>query len=133
MAEALGGDTYIEFASLQQEQHLLRPALVDTAGGSYALLAATVAFECLGTLALRMSVENSSWMVVGYASYFAAFALFPRVLARIPLGVAYAVWSGSGCVLTAVASRVLFGDPVSARNVAGLALVVTGIALTVIS
>ncbi len=58
---------------------------------------------------------------IGAALYFLTVAL--RVL---PLGVAYAVWSGVGITLTAILGLVLYGQRLDAAAVIGIALIVAG-------
>lgn len=45
----------------------------------------------------------------------------------IPMGTAYAVWTGIGAVGTFVAGVVLFGDPAGALRIASALLIVAGI------
>jgi quaternary ammonium compound-resistance protein SugE len=45
----------------------------------------------------------------------------------LPLGTAYAVWTGIGSVGTVALGIVLFGEPVSLSRLACLGLIVTGI------
>lgn len=53
--------------------------------------------------------------------------LLALAMKHIPLGTAYAVWTGIGAVGTAVLGIVLFGDAVTPMRVACLALIVLGI------
>jgi quaternary ammonium compound-resistance protein SugE len=46
----------------------------------------------------------------------------------IPVGTAYAVWVGIGAVGTAIAAVFLFQEPVNAMRVAGIGLIIAGIA-----
>jgi quaternary ammonium compound-resistance protein SugE len=46
----------------------------------------------------------------------------------LPVGTAYAVWVGIGAVGTAILAVLLFGEPVSPLRVAGILLIVAGIA-----
>lgn len=46
----------------------------------------------------------------------------------LPVGTAYGVWVGIGAVGTAIAAVILFQEPVNVTRVAGIALVVAGIA-----
>ena len=48
-------------------------------------------------------------------------------LRTIPLGTAYAVWTGVGAVGGFVAGIVLFGESASAMRIASAALIVAGI------
>ncbi len=45
----------------------------------------------------------------------------------LPLGTAYAIWTGIGAVGTAVVGIVLFKEPATAARLACLALIVSGI------
>ena len=48
-------------------------------------------------------------------------------LRALPLGTAYAVWTGIGTVGTAVLGMILFGDPAVAGRIIPIGLVVVGI------
>ena len=48
-------------------------------------------------------------------------------LKSLPMGTAYAVWTGIGAVGTAILGIVLFGDPAGAARIACIGLIVTGI------
>jgi quaternary ammonium compound-resistance protein SugE len=59
---------------------------------------------------------------------WASFYLLSLAMRDIPVGTAYAVWVGIGAVGTAIAAVFLFGEPVNAVRVAGIALIIAGIA-----
>jgi quaternary ammonium compound-resistance protein SugE len=48
-------------------------------------------------------------------------------LKTLPLGTAYAVWTGIGTIGTALLGIMLFGESASAMRLACIALIVTGI------
>ncbi len=58
----------------------------------------------------------------------ASFYLLSLAMREIPVGTAYAVWVGIGAVGTAIAAVILFGEPVNAMRLAGILLIVAGIA-----
>jgi len=58
----------------------------------------------------------------------ASFVLLSRAMRDLPVGTAYAVWTGIGALGTAILAVVLFAEPVNAMRVAGVALIVAGIA-----
>jgi quaternary ammonium compound-resistance protein SugE len=58
----------------------------------------------------------------------ASFYLLSLAMRDIPVGTAYAVWVGIGAVGTAIAAVFLFGEPVNAMRVAGIGLIIAGIA-----
>jgi quaternary ammonium compound-resistance protein SugE len=58
----------------------------------------------------------------------ASFWLLSLAMKDLPVGTAYAVWVGIGMVGTAVLAVVLLGEPVNALRIAGILLIVAGIA-----
>ena len=57
-----------------------------------------------------------------------SFWLLALALKELPVGTAYAVWVGIGAVGTAILAVFLFGEPVNGMRVAGIVLIVAGIA-----
>ena len=53
--------------------------------------------------------------------------LLGLALRQLPLGTAYAVWTGIGAVGTALLGIALFGDPATALRLACIGLIVAGI------
>ena len=62
------------------------------------------------------------------ASMVASLALLAVALKTIPVGTAYAVWTGVGAAGTAILGIVLFAEPATAARLGCIALVVAGIA-----
>jgi quaternary ammonium compound-resistance protein SugE len=62
------------------------------------------------------------------AAMAASLALLGLVLKTLPIGTAYAVWTGIGAVGTAILGIVLFGDPATVARLACIGLIVAGIA-----
>ena len=56
-----------------------------------------------------------------------SFRLLSLSLKTLPLGTAYAVWTGIGALGAAVLGIVLFGEPATLPRLFCLALIVTGI------
>ena len=50
-------------------------------------------------------------------------------LRQLPLGTAYAVWTGIGTVGVAIAGMVMLGEPAGAMRIGAIALIVTGIVM----
>ncbi len=61
------------------------------------------------------------------AATFASFYFLALAARTLPIGTAYAVWTGIGAVGTAVLGIILFSEPASAARVACIALIVIGI------
>ena len=65
--------------------------------------------------------------VLTVAAMIGSVVLLGLAVKHIPLGTAYAVWTGIGVLGTAVLGIVLFGDAVTPARIGCLALVATGI------
>ena len=57
-----------------------------------------------------------------------SFYLLSVAMKTLPVGTAYAVWVGIGAVGTAIAAVFLFNEPVNLMRVAGVLLILAGIA-----
>jgi quaternary ammonium compound-resistance protein SugE len=60
-------------------------------------------------------------------SMTASVGLLGLALRHLPLGTAYAVWTGIGTVGTAIAGMILLGEPAGAMRLFSIALIVAGI------
>jgi quaternary ammonium compound-resistance protein SugE len=65
--------------------------------------------------------------VLTLASMAASVGMLALALKTLPMGTAYAVWTGIGAVGTAILGIVLFGDPAGTARVACIGLIVAGI------
>ena len=102
---------------------------------AWVLLAAAIATEVVGTLALRASDGLSRLVptIITIAGYVASFGLLAVVLKTMPVGIVYAIWSAVGVALVAVLGKVLFDDPVPPLAMVGMVLIVGGVALVSLS
>ncbi len=96
---------------------------------SYLYLAIAIIAEVAATTALKTSDGFTKLfpgviVVVGYA---AAFYFLSLVLKNMPVGVAYAIWSGAGIVLISIVGVALFGQKLDAPALIGMALIISGI------
>ena len=57
----------------------------------------------------------------------ASFALLATAMRELPLGTAYAVWTGIGAAGTAILGIVLFAEPLSLARIFCIGLIVAGI------
>src|SRR3712207_9201651 len=99
--------------------------------GSMLLLLLAILSEVVGTIALKASegftrLGPTVLMVVGYGLSFYLLAL---ALKQIPLGVAYAIWSGLGTAGAVVAGILLWRESLGPAGVVGIALIIAGVIL----
>jgi len=95
------------------------------------LLLVAVVFETFASACLQASQQLTRfWPSVGILVGFAgAFWFFMQVLKYLPLGITYALWSGIGIVLIALAGYLFFGQRLDWAAILGLALIIAGIAV----
>ncbi|MDT3670772.1 MAG: SMR family transporter [Aromatoleum sp.] len=92
------------------------------------LLVAIVA-EVVATSALTASRGFSRPLpsVIVVTGYAIAFYFLSLTLRSIPVGIAYAVWSGVGVVLISLAGLVLFGQRLDLPALLGIGLILAGV------
>lgn len=69
------------------------------------------------------------WSVVSILLLGAFVYLLGRVLEALPVGTAYAVWTGIGAAGTVIAGVVLFAEPLGLLRLGGVVVVLIGIAM----
>jgi len=65
--------------------------------------------------------------LITIAAMIASMGLLAYAVRDIPIGTAYAIWTGIGAAGTAIAGMILFGEPTGALRVHFLCLIVAGI------
>jgi small multidrug resistance pump len=98
---------------------------------NWLFLGLAIAAEVIATSALKSSEGFTRlWpSLLVAAGYGAAFYFLSLTLRTSPIGVAYAVWSGVGVVLIALIAWLLHGQRLDAPALAGMGLIVTGVAV----
>lgn len=85
--------------------------------------------EVIGTSALKFSdgftkVVPSAVVAIAYGVSFYLLAISLKV---IPIGVAYAIWSGAGIVLTVAIGMAVWHEPMDWGRGIGIALILAGV------
>ena len=92
-------------------------------------LALAIVGEVIATSALKategMTKPGPTAIVV--AGYSVSFLLLSKALRVIPVGIAYAIWSGVGTVLVTAISWLMFRQRLEPAVLAGMALIVGGV------
>ena len=92
-------------------------------------LAIAIVAEVMGTSFLKATAGFTKPLpsLAVVAGYGLAFFFLSRTLDAIPVGVAYAVWSGVGVTLVAAIGWLFLGQKLDAAAVGGMGLIVAGV------
>lgn len=96
---------------------------------AYTYLAIAIFAEVIATASMK-AVKGLSTplplllMVCGCA---VAFWMLTLVVRSIPVGIAYAIWSGLGIVLISIAALLLYGQKLDTPAILGMAMIVGGV------
>ena len=92
-------------------------------------LSVAIVSEVIATSALKAADGFTRPLpsLVVVAGYVTAFWFLSLTLRTMPVGIAYAVWSGVGIALIALIGWLVFGQTLDAPALLGLALIVAGV------
>ncbi|MEV8517769.1 multidrug efflux SMR transporter [Dactylosporangium sp. NPDC051484] len=96
---------------------------------AYVYLVLAIAVEVVGTSLLKATAGFTKFwptagVLVAYALAFLFMSLSVKVL---PVGVAYAMWSGLGTAAIVAIGAIFLGEPLSLLKVTGVGLVIAGV------
>lgn len=97
---------------------------------SWVFLTAAILTEVAATVALRASdgLRRRRWVLPVVLGWALAFVFLSFALRHgMAVGVAYGTWAAAGIALTAVAGRLLFGEPLTPTMALGLAMIAAGV------
>tara|TARA_B100001121_G_C18459791_1_gene512698 strand:+ start:392 stop:724 length:333 start_codon:yes stop_codon:yes gene_type:complete len=85
--------------------------------------------EVLATSFLKSSEGFTKlWpSVIVFAGYMLAFYFLSLTLETIPIGVAYAIWSGVGVASITLVSVIAFDQKIDFSAIVGIGLIITGV------
>jgi small multidrug resistance pump len=97
----------------------------------YIYLSIAIVAEVIGTSSLKTAdgftkLGPSILVVVGYS---VAFYCLSFVFKTVPVGTAYAIWSGAGIALISIIGIVFFQQVLDWPAVIGIALIIAGVAM----
>lgn len=96
---------------------------------SWIYLIIAIVAEVVATSALKASMAFTRPVpaAITVAGYALAFYLLALALRSIPVGVAYAVWSGAGIVAIAAIGYFFFDQALDTAGMIGIALILAGV------
>jgi len=92
-------------------------------------LAAAITAETIATSLLKSSEGFTKFWpsLIVVAGYCGAFFFLSLTLRTIPVGVAYAIWSGAGIVLITLIAWWILGQKIDLPGLIGMGLIVAGV------
>ncbi len=89
-----------------------------------AILAEVIATSCLRSTAGFSRLMPSIIVTVGYAS---AFYFLSLTLRTMPVGIAYAIWSGVGILLVTAIAWIIYDQKLDTIAIAAMVLIIAGV------
>lgn len=98
---------------------------------AYGVLAIAIALEVVGTSFLQKSEQFSRLIptLIMAACYLGAFYFLSLALKVIPLGLAYAIWSGIGIILISALGYIMFHQSLDVPAIIGISLIISGVVI----
>jgi quaternary ammonium compound-resistance protein SugE len=104
-------------------------------GLAWLLLLLSGLFDVAWAISMKYAqgYTRPGWTVLSLVLLAGFVLLLGRALRVLPVGTAYAVWTGIGAVGTVLLGIVLFGESASVARIGGITLVIAGIVLLKLS
>lgn len=98
---------------------------------AYLILFVAIVLETIATSCLKQSEQFTKLIpsILTVLCYGTSFYCLSIVLRTLPVGIAYAIWSGIGIVLISVVGLVLFGQKLDLAAIIGLGLIIAGVVI----
>jgi small multidrug resistance pump len=96
---------------------------------NWIFLCVAIIAEVIATSALKISEGFSKPIasVIVVLGYIIAFYCLSLTLKTIPVGIAYAIWSGVGIVLVTTIAWIVFDQKLDVWGIIGIALIMSGV------
>jgi small multidrug resistance pump len=98
---------------------------------NYAALGCAIVLETIGTALLAQSQQFTKlWPSLGMAvCYILSLYFLSHALKVMPVGIAYAIWSGLGIVLISAVSYFAFRQALDLAAIIGIGFILTGVVI----
>lgn len=96
---------------------------------SYIYLFLAIVFEIIATTFLKKSDQFTKLFpsIITVIGYITTFYLLSLTLKQVPVGIAYAIWSGAGIVFITIIGIVAFKQVPDLPAIIGILLIVIGV------
>ena len=94
----------------------------------WTLLLSGILINIAGVIGIKLgqTIDQDALGVVGYVVYFLGFFVISLSFRHLDVGLAYAFWSGLGCLLVIGCGVLFFNESLSAKKLLFFALVMVG-------
>ncbi|OCG13702.1 hypothetical protein A9G24_07450 [Gilliamella sp. App6-5] len=98
---------------------------------SYLLLFVAIICEVIATSSLKLSngFTNLIFSIITIIGYSASFYLLSLALKTIPVGIAYAIWSGIGIVLISLIAWIFLKQTLDFAALIGMGFIMFGVVI----
>jgi len=98
---------------------------------AYLILLLAIVAENVGTSFLKGSkgLKRPVYVIGALSGYVVNFLMMGKVLALLPMAVAYGLWSGFGMAFVTLLGVLIYKEVFNSRVVIGLALIVAGVVI----
>jgi small multidrug resistance pump len=95
----------------------------------YLYLSMAIVAEVVGTSALNASQGFTRLRpgIIAIVAYGVSLYMLSIVLKTIPVGIAYAIWSGIGVSLIVIIGVIWFNQPLDIPAIAGIIMIMAGV------
>lgn len=96
---------------------------------TYVYLLCAIVAEVIATSALKAAngFTNAVPSIIVVIGYAAAFYFLSLTLRTLPVGIAYAIWSGLGIVLISIVGWVVYRQALDLPALIGMGLIIAGV------
>ena len=96
---------------------------------SWVYLALAILFEVSGTISMKLSngFTNIKFAIIMLFCYVLSLSSLTFALRKIPIGVAYATWSGVGIILLTIVGYLYFKEAINLQKLIFISLIITGV------
>ena len=100
---------------------------MNSIGWVYLFIAGFLEIVFTTSMKLMDGHKNITWSIVFYVSVILSFGFLQEATKSLPLGTAYAVWTGIGAAGTFIIGVLFFNDPSIIFRWIGVSLIILGV------
>lgn len=89
-------------------------------------LSSSIILETFSTICLKKTLQNKIWYIPSYCGYAISFYIFPKSFSKYSLSNAYALWCGSGIILTSIIDKILYKEILTLKKIIGMLMIICG-------